>query len=408
MQALRRLMRSRPRLGALLFGVTAALVLAFLAALLAEAYLRKRVAGPDVTLEVVIEDAPAGTQTDKSANHDPSKTTAPDEKPVAQPALPPPKVVAAQPVILNEIPEGPEVPNMYRFYKGDAAFGYRQRPSARVTVIKRQGEDVVFKAAYTTDPCARRVQPEPEGAPPERAVLFVGCSYTFGVGVNDEHTMPWQTALKLPSRRVYNYGVGGYGPQQAVELFKTDLRAEVPQKKAAVIFTFHHEHINRAVGTPRMLAYGQGFPWYEIDAESGRPVRKGAFRQRKSPPQPTGSKLLDAMKDFHGEMLTPDDARMAALLLDEARIQFEKQFESEGFYLLVYPGRQDKLTDVVVNFVKERGMKILDYRALLGQHGLTTDTIDFDRWFIPHDGHPKAELHAKIAQKIVEDLNREK
>ncbi|MCW8133969.1 MAG: hypothetical protein KIS92_26725, partial [Planctomycetota bacterium] len=298
---------------------------------------------------------------------------------------------------------------LLRFYEKDPAFGYKLRPRARATVTKLNGSTLVYKAVYTTDEHGRRVMPAPDGPVPERAVFFLGCSYTFGWGVDDAETMPWKTAELAPYRRVYNFGVGGYGPQQLVELFKTDLSKEVPQKRALAIFTFHHEHINRAAGTPRVVrTFGGDFPWYALDEHTGRPARKGSFRERPNAPANSGSKLLDAMRDYHGEVLTKDDARLAALLIDEARVLFEKRFASDGFYLLLYPARQDKLTDEVVRIVQANGVKVLDYRHLLNAGGAPDGPVDYDRWFFPGDGHPNRDLHAKMAAKIVQDLGLER
>ena len=83
-----------------------------------------------------------------------------------------------------------------------------------------------------------------------------------------------------------------------VELFKTGIEKQILQKKALAIFSFHHEHINRAAGTPRTVkSFAQKFPWYEIDESTGRPVRKGLFSDRPEQPSNTGSKLVDAMRD---------------------------------------------------------------------------------------------------------------
>ncbi len=396
MSALRQLIRKRPQIAALCFGLICALLLALAGGIAGESYLRWRARSQQTSLEVSVEQVPS---THTNATNSPSPAA-------------PRKVLIPDAESVTDVGVGG--PELKKFYKDDDNFGHVHRPNTRATVVKRQGGKeakdgkkaeegkLIYKATYTTDDYARRIQPQPEGPPPERAVLFIGCSYTFGLCVNDNETMPWQTALLMPQRSVYNYGVGAYGPQQMVELFKTPVETQIPQKKAIAIFSFHHEHINRAVGTPRIVkSFGKTFPWYEVDEATGRPVRKGNFSQRPAQPSNSGSKLVDAMRDFHGETLTKKDARLAALLLDEARILFEKKFQSEGFYLLVYPGRQDSLTDDVVNFCKEHGAKILDYRNMLG----TPDKIDYDRWFIPGDGHPTPDLHKKVAEQIVRDLN---
>src|SRR3984957_9673624 len=47
------------------------------------------------------------------------------------------------------------------------------------------------------------------------AIVFFGCSFTFGEGVNDDQTLPQNFANQLDRKvRVLNLGFSGYGPQQ--------------------------------------------------------------------------------------------------------------------------------------------------------------------------------------------------
>ena len=257
---------------------------------------------------------------------------------------------------------------------------------------------LIYHATYTTDAMGRRVTPQPEGPRPARAVLAVGCSYTFGLGVNDDQSMPWQLALRLPDRAVYNYGVAGYGPQHTLELFKGSVEKEVSQRKTALVYSYICEHMDRAVGTPKFVRwYGGPFPWYELDETSGRPVRKGTFREREAQAAGAGSRLVEAIRDYRAEKRNSRDAKLTALLLDEARLRFEKRFESDGFYFLIYPGKQNGFTEEVAGILRAGGARVLDYRNLPDGNK--------ERWFIRDDGHPNPELYRLVAEKLAADLS---
>jgi hypothetical protein len=419
------------------FGLGCALFLALVGAVAAELYLRAKEAEIKgaVTREVdppSIDAPPAQTKVDTPPTppEKPPETQKPpvEQKPpevkVTEPAkveptkvepakVEPPKVDAPKVDLLPSEPGKPQMvvpkidikhdagdltPEKRKIYYDDKQFGYRHMANTCGTETKKAGEKIIYKATYTSDEFGRRITPHVESPEPEHAVICMGCSFTFGLGVNDDQTMPWQLALQRPDLRVYNYGVAGYGPQHILEWFKTPIEKEIPQKKVAVVYTLIQEHLSRAVGTPQLVRWFAGpFPWYEVDESTGHPVRKGVFNDRKTKPTNSGLKILDAVADYRGESLTSEDAKLMAAIIDEARQEFEKKFESDGFYVVVYPGKQTNLTLEVAKILKERGAKILEYRDMLGKAGK-------GGWYIEGDGHPNPALHAKIAEQIGKDL----
>ena len=446
--AFRDLLRKHPRLVMLGFGLGCALGLALVGAVGAELYLRAKEAEIKgaVTREVdppsidapsidappavpekppeqkpVVESKPTPPATVQEVKPpevktDPNKVEPAKTEPAkTEPAKTEPAKIDAPKVELLKIEPGkpqmvaPKIeikhdagdltPEKRKIYYDDPQFGYRHMANTRGTEVKKTGAKEIYRATYTSDEFGRRITPFAEGPAPEHAVMCIGCSFTFGLGVNDDQTMPWQFALNRPDLRVYNYGVAGYGPQHMLELFKTPVEKEIPQKKVAVVYTLIQEHLSRAVGTPGLVRWFAGpFPWYEMDESSGHPVRKGVFKDRKGQqPSNSGLKIIDAVNDYRGESLTMDDAKLMAALIDETRMEFEKKFESDGFYVLVYPNKQTNLTMEVVKILKEHGAKILDYRDILKGSK--------ESWFITGDGHPSPALHARIAEQLAKDVN---
>src|SRR5262249_26695941 len=55
-------------------------------------------------------------------------------------------------------------------------------------------------------------------------VIAAGCSFTFGLGVNDEDTWPWLLQERMPDYRVVNVGVNGYGTDQALLAAERELQ----------------------------------------------------------------------------------------------------------------------------------------------------------------------------------------
>lgn len=78
---------------------------------------------------------------------------------------------------------------------------------------------------------------------------LLGCSYTYGMGVNDEETFAWQLQEKHPEYRVRNFGVPGFGTVQSyLQLKRLLASGEIP---ASVILNYADFHDERNVLAPR-------------------------------------------------------------------------------------------------------------------------------------------------------------
>src|SRR5437879_10062020 len=83
-------------------------------------------------------------------------------------------------------------------------------------------------------------------------LLFFGCSMTFGLGVNDNETMPFYMAQYASHYRPYNYGVSGYGPHYMLaQLQRGDLTKDIHETHGIALYTFIDHHIDRPIGTVR-------------------------------------------------------------------------------------------------------------------------------------------------------------
>ena len=78
---------------------------------------------------------------------------------------------------------------------------------------------MIYDVWYTIGDDGFRVTP----ALPESGdkVVFYGDSFTFGEGLKDDETMPYEFA-RLTGRPVKNYAFHGYGVQQALSILKSD------------------------------------------------------------------------------------------------------------------------------------------------------------------------------------------
>lgn len=287
-------------------------------------------------------------------------------------------------------------------FRHDPVRGFTIRSNCVASVTKRVGTNVIYQAAYTIDGFSRRAIPVTRSElPSDRCVIFFGGSYAFGEGVDDDETLPARVAARAGRWRVYNYGRPGYGPQHMLDELSSELLSRaVKERRAKAVYIFLHEHINRTVGTPRVAGrFGRRFPWYEYDRETDVLSRKGSFADRPGrPAAPSSVELVDYFRDFHGELTSRDDAGLATRVIEEAKKLFEQRFDSQGFYVLLFPGRQGGHTDYVAEHLRASGVAVLDYRDVL------KGDVDHDDFFFPHDGHPKPAAYGVLADRLFTDL----
>lgn len=149
--------------------------------------------------------------------------------------------------------------------------GERPKPGTRA----RHGYYPDFLVTYTMDADGARHIAAP--ADPKGEVWVLGCSYTFGVGVEDHEC--WSALLARDTWRhfrVRNFGVSGWGDADIYRYFEGRLVKAAPP--ALVVYGWSAVHVNRnylrASWWKQMRpAASAVVPHYEV--ESGKPVFQG-------------------------------------------------------------------------------------------------------------------------------------
>ena len=87
----------------------------------------------------------------------------------------------------------------------------------------------------------RRSRPQMQTKRPYH-VLVIGCSYTFGVGLNDEDTYVWHLNELMPSVEFDNGAVGGYGTMQCLNRLRRQMKVK---QYDCVIYGAIDDHLKR-------------------------------------------------------------------------------------------------------------------------------------------------------------------
>lgn len=277
-------------------------------------------------------------------------------------------------------------------------YGAQAEKSATVHRVMR-GSTKLFECTYTMDEQGCRVTPVHPQA--KTAVVFFGCSYTFGLGVEDNETYPYKVAELLGvDYQVINMAFTGYGSHQMLAALESGALDDIARryKKVHVYYLNIPMHEMRPAGYAEWDTHG---PKYVL--ENGKAVRAGNFDHWWSK-EPLGAKAYETLKKsflFMDFFVRPREWKLKQLRpLDNAIIRKAQdlvlsKYPNCDFTLLVYPGAAHHLP-----LQKEMGLHPVD----------TTPFFSLPpsdpRYVIQGDGHPSPEAHRVLATGIADHVKK--
>lgn len=220
-------------------------------------------------------------------------------------------------------------------------------------------------------------------------LLFVGCSFTYGLGVNDTQTLPSQMTTHLPDYVSYNFAIPGTHPGTMIDrLTKVDAQ-EIKEPTGWVVHGYIENQMERLVGAFHYLGvWGSYRPYYEI--KDGKLHSPGTWRELF----PWKMRLWElVMKSNTVRFLvrywrpaaTDEDWDKLMEMFQALQKISQEKYHAKGLIVLLWPRTTDK----------ERMKKRL---AAINIRTLELDPEKFSP--IPYDGHPSAETYALYAKDL--------
>jgi hypothetical protein len=291
------------------------------------------------------------------------------------------------------------------FIQHDELLGAKPKSNMALKVAKADGAgNALWRAEYSIDALGRRVTPTDHSEPKKATILFFGCSFAFGEGLNDDETLPYYVGKDAPCYRTVNYGFIGYGPQQTLARLQDDKALdELRGSNVILVYAYMGEpkvgHIDRAIGSLHLYGWARHFPYYHVDP-SGRLVRDGSFKTGRPCRDAIYSALRkSAVVRFLGInipwSIRQDHVDLAARIIEESRNVFKERFHSDEFYVVSFPGAEPSTNKALMAALAKAGIRVLDYS------GLKMSGPDYR---IPVDEHPTAKWNKELAALIVRDL----
>lgn len=286
-----------------------------------------------------------------------------------------------------------------RGQRADPRLGTKLLPNVHVSHSRTFDGRTTYDVHYTTDDRGRRMTPQANPAAREAYLLFFGCSFTFGLGVEDDQTLPAEVAAAAPRHHAYNYALGGYGSHQMLAQLRDDaLRSEIPEPTGLAVYTFIDHHVDRVSGKSD-AAWGAHWdgPYFSLD-DDGRLVDGGGFRWGR----PVRSFINYAVSRSHTARfvrrsfppVTDASFDLTAQVIVAARDAYVAKFGNDAFYVVFYP-RSFRAAAMIAR-LENAGVKTLDYSQLFEGRGKEV--------YLPSDSHPSAVGNRVVAERLVADL----
>lgn len=230
--------------------------------------------------------------------------------------------------------------------------------------------------------------------------IFLGCSFTYGEGVNDSETLPYFfNELSGYRYHTQNYGFHGYGPHHALFITENEI---IPALKGVdrgsiVIYSLIEDHFGRAAGYKNWDKYG---PKYSIDGDSL--VFDGKFHEKRGFVVESLWKIWEGTQLFkrHFSKKTIKSGDIERVLLMIKRIKAD--FERFGFRFVLLINDSTEDSKFSADFYSELSSLKIDYLST----SVILPGVDNHNplYFLQNDGHPTAKYNREVAHFLVKEL----
>ncbi len=287
-----------------------------------------------------------------------------------------------------------------------------------------------------------------DSAPAQPGLLvhaFVGDSFTFGLGVDDDETFVEllnQRASELG--RFLNFGVPGYSTDQEALLIEETVLARRPTVIWLVVCLANDFFDNQRAVSLQTRLPKPFFKWQEgrlelrnfpvnpapslgqfTEIDTRQALLEAVFGPGGPPPGPIAwlgnhfalARLVASTvepREDHGAAFTERFAPAIALF-DQLIERIASRCRTAGveLRLVALPGRsfveqpgsysaqyQESFLTAAVGIARERNLRIVDLACGL----LNRTRSGRDRWFFPHDGHLTPRGHKLVAELLVDRI----
>ncbi len=264
-----------------------------------------------------------------------------------------------------------------------------------------------IRGHYTTDENARRITGTESLKNPKLNILVVGCSYTFGYGVNNPETFPAILAKKLhPLARVYNFGTPGASPASFLYRLNLNIKEFLggidKSLPTIVIYVYIPDQLNRVVGTSLWFARHSSVlntPEYGLTGDTIS--YRGFFSDNKINDllYIFGKSSFAEVTQIEIPFLGEKQFELFGAVLENFKQQVVGSFNISEFHVTNYPSED-------LNF--HRVMKVLNRKnvSTWDLTGIDMSKLLNDNYRLQHDTHPSKLGNEVFSELLVHQISK--
>jgi len=236
--------------------------------------------------------------------------------------------------------------------------------------------------------------------------VFLGCSFTFGEGVQDKETFPAKVAEYLPYSQTYNFGIQGSSPARILKQLLTQKEkylAAIDHHPGAVVLTFIDDHVRRIVGSSQRLIQHPSIlssdPRFFL--EDGKLNYQSSFAEdsidRFRFYRFFGTTHFAQAFNLEVPFIADDHLLLVSKVISEIRNEIQKHRPDLKFYLAYYPSERF-YRNGLFSHLRQENIDILDYSDVFLRNVLGNQSD------LGTDRHPSQLAHDLYAYLIARDL----
>lgn len=286
------------------------------------------------------------------------------------------------------------------YFVDDPVLGYGPRRGFRTTSRKHIGTSVVYDVSYGIDALGLRHSPPAASNAP--CLVFFGCSYAFGEGVNDDETLAWQVWWHANGKwATRNLGFHGYGPHHMLAMLQSGRveNALGGSVAAGAVYVLLPDHARRCAGE---AVWARAAPKFVVGPD-GRATREGRYGPAAEPGTLGLWLRWETSKSSIGRLLLRDRRRgipsdqlaLLVAIVGTARDEWGQRFPGAPFLVLLWDGgtRDDARIHAAL---ARRGIRVGRVSSMLPGW-----PADRRRWLLPGDPHPTAAAYRLVAAGVL-------
>jgi hypothetical protein len=234
-------------------------------------------------------------------------------------------------------------------------------------------------------------------------VVFFGDSVTFGEGVNDRESFPYQVGLKTDGQfEVFNLAFSGYGPHQMLASLQSHRFEEaVGCRPTSFIYLSIREHLARVAGLAPWDRHG---PRYRLKTD-GKLVRDGNFDSpRWSAPAWIGRAIQTSciwQRFFgYGREAEAADLELFLAIVREAAKLTHQRYSDSKFHVILWDARNDRLLSAIESNLRAAGIAVYQLTSVIPDSRGNWSQYVLDA----HDMHPNARSYELLADFVVDRI----